>query len=206
MSRDKYRRRPSMLPIRDKVLIMCSGKTEENYFNHFKDKHKRNLQNVSVKVVTYKKSNPMAVVRAALSHKADYDEVWAVFDKNDFTNFDDAIKYAIKKGIKCAFSNIAIEYWFYLHFENKTGAISRSVLDSELGKRLNLDYDKSAEAVQRVCNKICNKLIIAEERAQIGHERHIVTSGPNPSGWCSCTTIYALTRRLREWSQAKKVR
>ena len=204
VSRDKYKRRPPVMQIRDKVLIMCGGETEEIYFNHYKEKHKNDLKNVSVKVVAHKKSNPLSVVQAALTQKSDYNEVWAVFDKDDFTDFDEAIILALNSGINCAFSNEAIEYWFFLHFENKTGAMPRNSLNNELGKKLGFDYDKGAETIQKTCGKISSKLLIAEERARVGHERHIVNSGGKPSDWCSCTTIYALTKRLREWSKAKK--
>jgi len=201
---DKYRRRPPAMEIRDKVLIMCSGQSEEIYFNHYKDKHKRDLQNISIKVVAHKKSNPMAVVNAALAQKDDFDEVWAVFDKDDFTDFDNAIALALENRINCAFSNEAIEYWFFLHFENKTGAMTRKTLNSELEKKFGFEYDKGAETIKRICTKISGKLTLAEGRAQIGHERHIITSGQNPSDWCSCTTVYALTKRLREWSNARR--
>jgi len=204
MSRDKYSRRSPVLPIRDKVLIMCGGQTEAIYFNYYKNKHKKDLANISIKVLTHKKSNPVAVVQAALAQKADYNEVWAVFDKDDFADFDKAIILASENGVSCAFSNEAIEYWFLLHYENKTGAISRNALNTELGNKLDFEYDKGAETIQRTCLKINNKLLAAEERAQVGHERHIINSGEKPSNWCSCTTMYALTKRLREWSKAKK--
>ena len=84
MSKDKYSRRPLGLLLRNKVLIMCSGETEEIYFSHFKNTYKRDLQNISIKVLSYKKSNPMAVAKAALAQKNDYEEVWAVFDKVEF--------------------------------------------------------------------------------------------------------------------------
>ena len=155
-------------------------------------------------MVAHKKSNPLAVVGAALAQKSDYDEVWAVFDKDDFADFDEAIAFAMENGIGCAFSNEAIEYWFFLHFENKTGTMSRNLLNNELGKKLGFDYSKGAEIIQKTCGRIDSQLLIAEERAQIGHERHIVNSGDKPSGWCSCTTVYTLTKRLREWSTAKK--
>jgi predicted ATP-dependent endonuclease of OLD family len=96
---------------------MCGGETEEIYFNHYKTKHKKDLENINIKVVTHKKSNPLSVVKAALEQRADYDEVWAVFDKDDFTDFNDAITLALDNEINCAFSNEAIEYWFFLHFE-----------------------------------------------------------------------------------------
>ena len=202
--RGKYTRQSPMRQIRNRVLVMCSGETEEIYFKYYKTRHKKDLENVNIKIAMHKKSNPLAVVKAALEQKADYDEIWAVFDKDDFTDFDEAIAFAVSNEINCAFSNEAIEYWFFLHFENRTGAISRTALNSELTKNLGFEYKKSAESIQRTCDKIKNKIIKAEERAQIGHERHIVDSGKNPSYWRSCTTVYALTKRLREWSQAKK--
>ena len=204
MSRDKYMRKPPTRRIRDRVLVMCGGETEEIYFNFYKAKHKSNLNNVSIKIVTHKKSNPSAVVNAALDQRAHYDEIWTVFDKDDFSDFDNAIAFALNSGINCAFSNEAIEYWFFLHFENRTGAMSRNTLNTELAKNLGFDYDKGAETIQRTCSKLNGKILSAEERAQIGHERHVVDSGKNPSDWRSCTTVYALTKRLREWSKAKK--
>ena len=204
MSVDKYKRRLPVLQIRDKVLIVCGGETEEVYFNHYKDKHKRNLQNISIKIIPHKKSNPMAVVQAALTRKAEYDEIWAVFDKDDFKDFDDAIIFALNNGINYAFSNEAIEYWFFLHFANRTGAMSRALLNDELERKLGFKYDKDAETIRRVCGKISSKLSKAEVWAKEGHERHIINSGNKPSEWCSCTNIYALTKRLREWSKARK--
>jgi len=204
MNRDKYRRKAPAMQIKDRVLIMCGAQTEEIYFNQFKEKNRGVLRNVTVIVVAFKKSNPLAVVEAAITRKDDYDEVWAVFDKDDFVDFEKAIALAESSGINCAFSNEAIEYWFLLHIENKTGAISRNVLKKELERKLDIEYDKSEESVRRICRKIDSKIVVAEERARIGHERHIIHSGSNPSDWRSCTTVYALTRRLREWGYAKK--
>lgn len=48
MSMDKYKRRPPVLRLRDKVLVMCGGETEEIYFNHYKNRHKKDLQNISI--------------------------------------------------------------------------------------------------------------------------------------------------------------
>ena len=35
MGRDKYNRRPPVLPIRDKVLIMCGGQTEVKHGKNY---------------------------------------------------------------------------------------------------------------------------------------------------------------------------
>ena len=43
-----------------------------------------------------------------------YQNVWVVFDKDDFADFDAAIEDARKKGYKVAWSNQSFEYWLYL--------------------------------------------------------------------------------------------
>lgn len=47
--------------------------------------------------------------------------MWCVFDKDDFKDFDEAIRKSARyPKVNCAFSNEAIEYWFTLYFSNKT--------------------------------------------------------------------------------------
>lgn len=200
MSSDKYRRKKSTLSIRNKVLILCSGETEERYFKFIKNK--KRLTNVSVDVAINKKSDPLGVVNAAIVKKCNFDEVWAVFDKDDFTDFDKAITLASNNDVKCAFSNEAIEYWFLLHFKDTTAAQSRKSLNKDLSKNLGFKYDKDAQTLDRTFKAIAKHHLQTEERARIGHERRTVDTGGNPSNWCSCTTIYLLTKRLREWSEA----
>lgn len=206
MGINKYKRQTPRFEIRDKVLILCSGETEEIYFNNFKKKCKLSLDNVSVKVEPSKKSNPMAVVNAAIEVRSDYNEIWCVFDKDNFRDFDDAINKVRSYGnVFCAFSNEAIEYWFLLHFMKKHGAIGRSSLNNLLETKLGFEYNKEVKTIERMCAVLNKKNIeIAEQEAKVGHERHILNSGSSFSDWCSCTTVYMLTKRLREWSNARK--
>ena len=44
-----------------------------------------------------------------------------MFDKDDNEDFEDAIKLAISKNYKVAYSNQAVEYWFILHFYDHHG-------------------------------------------------------------------------------------
>ena len=57
--------------------------------------------------------------------KAMYQNVWVVFDKDDFTDFDEAIKNGVEKGYNIAWSNQSFEYWLYLHFEYSDSALHR---------------------------------------------------------------------------------
>ena len=44
-----------------------------------------------------------------------FDQVWAVFDKDDFTDFDDAVKLSLKHGFCEGWSNECFELWYYLY-------------------------------------------------------------------------------------------
>lgn len=200
-----YKRKPPKRQLRDRVLILCGGQTEEIYFNKFKQKYKDGLSNVTVKVTTSKYSNPMAIVDEAVVLQDSFDELWCVFDKDDFTDFDDAIRKAAKyPKLNCAFSNEAIEYWFTLYFSNKTGPISRKRLNEMISKQFGLEYDKSSTIIERVCEKLqALDIEIAEECAKRGYEYHELHSGKNFSDWCSCTSVFMLTKRLRKWNEAK---
>ena len=41
----KYKRKSPKRQLRDRVLILCGGQTEEIYFNKFKQKYKDGLNN-----------------------------------------------------------------------------------------------------------------------------------------------------------------
>lgn len=52
-----------------------------------------------------------------------FDRVWVVFDKDDFDDFNDAIKKAHKLGFQSAWTNEAFELWYYLHLSILTQAL-----------------------------------------------------------------------------------
>lgn len=106
-----------------KILIISEGvKTEPTYFSHFR------LPNVKLERVGTGKSTTRLIKDAdSLLEKSyrdkKFDEIWLVFDKDDNEDFEDAIKLAISKGYKVAYSNQAVEYWFILHFYDHHGEL-----------------------------------------------------------------------------------
>ncbi len=63
-----------------------------------------------------------------------YQNIWVVFDKDDFEDFDQAIKDGVDRGYKIAWSNQSFEYW---HFIEMFGMKSWIVfLSGREGKRL----------------------------------------------------------------------
>lgn len=104
---------------KQKILIVCEGKlTEPSYFEKFK------LSTATIRAVG-EGYNTLSLVQRAieLSEEDDYDQVWCVFDKDDFPNehFNNAIYKAKGRGFKAAYSNQAFEYWLLLHFEDHQG-------------------------------------------------------------------------------------
>jgi len=131
----KLEREPPQKEEKEKFLIVCEGKnTEPSYFNKFR------LSTATIKSVGEGYNTLTLVERAKkLSEADEYDQVWCVFDKDDFPNqnFNNAIYKAEGFGFKVAYSNQAFEYWLLLHFEDhQGGAMHRNQYCDKLNKYL----------------------------------------------------------------------
>lgn len=118
------------------ILIVCEGEnTEPSYFNQFR------LSSATVKSVGEGYNTISLVNRAIeLAMKKHYDQVWCVFDKDDFkeNEFNEAIKKAETQNFKVAYSNQSFEYWFILHLEDhQGGGMHRKDYNKKLKKLLN---------------------------------------------------------------------
>lgn len=82
-----------------------------------------------------------------------YQNVWVVFDKDDFEDFDQAIRDGTGRGYHMAWSNQSFEYWLYLHFNYSDSALHRHQWNAkldELFKQYNLGdgtYQKNYEDI-----------------------------------------------------------
>lgn len=134
---------------KERFLIICEGKnTEPSYFNKFK------LSTATIKSVGEGYNTTSLVKRAEqLSKEDDYDQVWCVFDKDDFPNenFNSAIFKAEGMGFKVAYSNQAFEYWLILHFEDhQGGAMNRNLYCEKLNsylKTFDVKYDCDSKEI-----------------------------------------------------------
>ena len=134
-------RRVDRISTRQRILIVCEGtKTEPSYFERFR---------VPGLVIQVEGTgmNTVSLVKETirLRGEGEYDKVWCVFDKDDFSldQFEQAIQLAYKNGIRVAYSNQAFELWYVLHFCYLQNAIGRAdyrkMLDRFLGKK----YEKN---------------------------------------------------------------
>src|SRR4029077_3590037 len=67
----------------------------------------------------------------SFSHK---DTVWAVFDRDQHPNFDEAINKGNEAGVNIAFSNPCFELWLVLHFQDWDRPMGRHEMQGELRK------------------------------------------------------------------------
>jgi len=206
MSDSRYSRRAPFRQAKEEVLVVCGGQTEQIYFDAFKQVFRPSLGSISI-VTAVEAKNPVQIVEYAVKARQrnmDYNAVWCVFDKDDFTDFDEAIIYARKNDIGAAFSNQAFEVWFINHCRLLDSTMHRNKYKEELSKLLTFPYDKSQDVMTKVCGALLTeeKVKAAITNARLGYERHVTYSRPlKPSAFESCTTVYRLAKSLLNWAE-----
>ncbi|NUT63420.1 RloB family protein, partial [Herbaspirillum sp. C9C3] len=116
------------------------AKTEPEYFRSFSlPKEVIDIQGAG--------SNTHALVQQAIELKNahGYEEVWCVFDRDDFPAKNVALAFSLAKEAKIniAFSNECFELWYLLHYDYIDSGISRSEYPRMLSERLGRSYRKS---------------------------------------------------------------
>ena len=111
--------------IREKLvrfLIVCEGtKTEPHYFKALINNFISAVREVTIEGegrATVALVDRTQEIKTELERKnaMTFDRVGVVFDKDDFEDFNEAIKRAHKLGFHSAWTNEAFELWYYLHF------------------------------------------------------------------------------------------
>lgn len=176
--------------IKQRFLIVCEGaKTEPNYFKSFR------VPKVVIEIQGLGE-NPSKLVQSAndLKSEDDYDQVWCVFDRDDWTkeDFNNAISSAKKYGFKVAYSNEAFELWYVLHFEFLNTGIPRDDYIKKLTSLLGKKYQKNSKTIyddlldkQNTAIKNAKKLLEEYELSKPEQD--------NPS-----TTVHLLVEQLIE--------
>ena len=192
------------------ILIICEGEnTEPSYFNQYR------ITSAKVKSVGEGYNTVSLVNRAfELAQQGKYDQVWCVFDKDDFKDddFNSAIQIAKANNFGVAYSNQSFEYWLILHFNDHQGGgmhrDSYNDIINELLKPFNIRYDGNRsklideyffELLDGIDGKTSRKRVeLAIDRAErnFNHFDHI-----NPAKEESSTTVFRLVRELLKYVQ-----
>jgi hypothetical protein len=191
-SRGYLRRRIETLPTRKQFLIVCEGeRTEPNYFWGFR---------VPKEIIDIRGfgDNTVTLVEQAieLSSHNTYDQVWCVFDRNDFParDFNDALALAATNNINVAYSNEAFELWYVLHFEFLNTGISRRDYCDKLSKLLGHKYDKKSETIYA---ELKSRQSDALRNAKRLLQQY---NPPNPERDNPSTTVHLLVEQLNAQS------
>lgn len=136
-----------------------------------------------------------------------YQNIWVVFDKDDFDDFDQAIKEGTDKGYKIAWSNQSFEYWLYLHFYYSDSALHRDEwvgkLD-EIFKKYDLGdgkYRKNYEDIYNIVNTYggVDAAIKNAKRRMAKYEENSC----KPSEYDLGTMVYKLVEDLKKYIDEK---
>lgn len=179
--------------IRQRFLIVCEGdKTEPNYFRSFR------LPGdvIEIKVQGVAKDPGKLVQEAnAFNEREDYDQVWCVFDRDDWTpeNFSNAISSAEIKGFKVAYSNEAFELWYVLHFEFLNTGGPRKDYCNKLDKYLNKTYQKNSDSIYEE--------LLDKQPTAIKHAVNLLKQydPPFPAKDNPSTTVHLLVQELNRF-------
>lgn len=132
-----------------------------------------------------------------------YQNIWIVFDKDDFSDFDQAIRDGIEKGYNIAWSNQSFEYWLYLHFNYSDSALHRHEWNQKLDdifKQYNLGdgrYRKNYENIYEIVNTYdgVNTAIKHAKRRMADFD----PKKDKPSQYDPGTKVYNLVENLKSY-------
>lgn len=121
-----------------------------------------------------------------------YQNIWVVFDKDDFDDFDEAIRIGESKGYSIAWSNQSFEYWLYLHFAYSDTALHRDDWNEKLNEIFQ-EYQLGDGVYRKIMRTYLN--LLTHLAVQI-----LLLNMPSV-GWHN---ISAMNRNLRNLSQAQR--
>lgn len=204
-----FERREPVLQEKPTILIVCEGEnTEPSYFSQFR------LSTATIKSIGEGYNTISLVNRAVeLAKEKVYEQVWCVFDKDDFgvTDFNNAIVTAEAQNFGIAYSNQAFEYWIILHFDDhQGGGMHRKdygkklnsllkpfklVYDGEGGKIITEEIFEVLDGIDEKTNK--ERKLLAIQRAKRNYEQF---EHSNPATEESSTTVFRLVETLLRYT------
>ncbi len=211
-ARPEKRKSGERTPKPNSFLIVSEGeKTEPMYFNGLADYiNQKYGDSIDVeKPIIDAEGEGMSTVR--LVREVDrivaranilYSQVWVVFDKDEFKDFDKAIELAKEKGYHVGWSNQSFEYWIYLHFERSDSALHRDAWVeklSEIYRKRGIDlqgYKKNNKQVFAQLTKHGSLRLAVKNAASI---RKGYRSNLHPSQCDPCTTVDLLIKELEPY-------
>lgn len=202
LRRRRHRREPKR-----RFILFCEGeRTEPAYFGAISRVYRGAL--ISVEIVpavgvpytiaekAVERARILGFDRRSRRKKDSFeesDQVWAVFDRDEHPNFDEAAALCERGGVHVGRSNPCFELWLILHEKDYDRAESRHEMQKILAT-LRREYDRDSGKTPD-CDEMIDRVEDAEERGERQLENR--EQGGNPYGNPS-TTVGRLTRAIRE--------
>ena len=205
----KNRKYGFKIPKANSYLIVTEGKcTEPNYFNGLRKKILAKVGgNVEVIDICGEGASTQKLIeiteRYVSKARIPYQNIWVIFDKDDFHDFDQAIKEGKDKDYHVAWSNQSFEYWIYLHFKYSDVNLHRDQWNAkldELFKSKGLSrsgYKKNIKDLYELLNSFCGV-----ETAIKNAKFRMADFDPKknkPSKYAPGTTVHILVEELRKY-------
>lgn len=194
-------RRPAgVLDERKFFLIATEGKTEAQYFDHFKSTTGPRIMSVDEGDSKIRLVEKAIELRTILikdgSYNSDIDATWAVFDRdvdinkpNDKETFNEALALANRNNIQVAYSNDSFELWFLLHFQVVSTSMHRDIICEKLKAHLGT-YEHGDDIFERIDHNY-------NEAVKRARQMLMVTSDIMPVDANPSTTTHLLVEELR---------
>ncbi|MGB8842456.1 MAG: RloB family protein [Aliidongia sp.] len=125
------------------------------------------------------------------------DRVWAVFDRDEHLKVNEAIQKCYSNSVGIAFSNPCFELWLILHHTDFDRPDDRHGVQAHFASICS-DYDRSGPKTTD-CTRLMPLVKSAEARAERQLQRRREEGNPPSPPF---TTVYLLTREMREASEA----
>ena len=205
----KSRKHDFKTPKAESYLIVTEGKcTEPNYFNGLR---KRILAKVGGVVdvidICGEGASTQKLIeitdRYVSKAKIPYKHVWIVFDKDDFQDFDQAIKEGKDKDYRVAWSNQSFEYWLYLHFKYSDADLHRDQWNAKLDelfkthKLSRSGYKKNIKDLYELLDSFGG--VEAAINNAKNRMKEFDPKKDKPSKCAPGTTVYILVEELRKY-------
>ena len=140
--------------------------------------------------------------KIVFNSKIVYSQVWVVFDKDDFNDFDEAIALGENNGYRIAWSNQSFEYWIFLHFNYSDSALHRNDWVEKLNevfKTYEIDENGYTKNNPDIFNIVISK---GSLKAAIQNAIRInknYSTVDKPSECDPCTMVHKLVLELRDY-------
>lgn len=206
------RKKELRTPKPNSFLIVSEGaKTEPLYFDglakHINDKYGDSISVEKPLIITQGEGKCTVRLveetsRIVSRSRLIYSQVWVVFDKDDFQDFDEAVSLAEARGFRAAWSNQSFEYWIYLHFHYSDSALHRDDWVAKLSDLLKKHsirdegYQKNDPEVFRFATTM------GSLKAAVGNATRVeksYESGKRPSQCDPCTKVHHLILELKPY-------